>query len=594
MNRLLIKNETARCSKSQKLIQSVVVLFLSGFALFLFAKRVVFPDISFDTVNYHFFLGKSGFENFPRMFKSSEFFPLGLHSFNPLLDTVNYLVYELLGYRLGTVLSLLALIGSFVLSIGIVFRLTEARLTVVAAIFIIPALTVNEGLFQVATYFTDNHYTFLALSYVYILMGIEKTESSKAFILRLFYLGIVGGLLISKLTNVIYMIPFFLATIYLSLPRLKNLLNDEGGVSKLFIAIFSFSLPAFILPGVYLFDAFQYTGNPVFPYYNSIFKSIYYPYESWQFNFGPTTFIERLAYPFIAFRDPTRLGEVKDLFPDVKLLTTSAVSVILFAVVVVLKVQLNKRVMVFLAMNAGAFIVWQLLFGYSRYAIALEILLGLSVVVLINRIILAHNFSNYAYLILAPLLLIVLMQSISIGAFNRKYDIAWRPLDVTFRQWKDMFFDKSIFGKFTVYDDSLGDKLRRVDVVIQCINPSSMYAQTIPDLHGKPLLNFDKGNNAAMTTNYNYIFERNQRALIDAGQVNGGSLSFAVVLNDTNKDLNSLSRCLDALQVESDNRRSFSIDEKLYINNFVGDYGKNLTILMGVYNLSAKSYGEKF
>jgi hypothetical protein len=77
--------------RNPKLFMSVFAFLLGCFILFLFLVRVVFPDVSFDTANYHFFLGKSGVENFPRMFKAAEFFPLGLHSFNPLELSLGWL-----------------------------------------------------------------------------------------------------------------------------------------------------------------------------------------------------------------------------------------------------------------------------------------------------------------------------------------------------------------------------------------------------------------------------------------------------------------------------------------------------------------------
>ena len=587
MKQSVVLNKTVCGFEDQKLILSVVVFFLVGFAIFLFGKRVVFPDTAFDTVNYHFFLGKSGFENFPRMFKSSEFFPLGMHSFNPLLDTANYLVNEMLGYRFGTLLSLLSLIGSFILSIGIVFRVTQSRLTIIAAIFIFPALIVNEGLFQVATYFTDNHYTFLALNYVYILMGIGNEESSKAFVLRLFYLGILGGLLITKLTNVIYIIPLCLATIYLSLPRLEKLLNDEGEKATFFLAIFSFLLPVLILPGIYLFDAFQHTGNPVFPYYNSIFKAIYFPYESWQFNFGPKTLFERIIYPYIALADPIRLGEVKDLFPDVKLLTTFAFTVVASVALFFFKAQLVEKEKALLFVTFVSFFIWQALFGYTRYAIALEIMLGLLLVILVNRLMMLQ-YRMYALIIILPCFMFSLWKSIDIIKFNKIYDIAWRPLDISYLDWKSRFFSRDMLKKTTSYDALLAKKLVEVDVVVQCVNPSSVYSKTFPELENKPMLNFDKKSNGSMTSNENYINQRDLSALRALGKVGVEALSFAIVLNNTNKGMHSLTICFDALETERKHGRLLSVEEKIVVDNFVGDARQQLLVFLGKYHMPQK------
>jgi hypothetical protein len=415
-------------------------------------------------------------------------------------------------------------------------------------------------------------------------MGVEKAEASKAFVLRLFYLGIVGGLLITKLTNVIYMIPLFLATIYLSLPRLKYLLSDDGGRSTLFLAIFSFSLPALMLPGVYFYAAFQHTGNPVFPYYNGIFKSIYFPHESWQFNFGPKTFFERIIYPYLAFADPVRLGEVKDLFPDVKLLTTFAFTVGASIALFFFKARLGEKEKALLFVTFVSFFIWQALFGYTRYAIALEIMLGLLLVILVDRLMMLQ-YRAYALIIIVPCFMFSLWQSIDIVKFNKKYDIAWRPLDISYPSWKSRFFSRDMFQKTTSYDASLAKKLADVDVIVQCVNPSSAYSQTFPELKNKPMLNFDKGWNGSMTSNENYVTQRDLSALRALGKIGVKTLSFAIVLNDTNKGMHSLTKCLDALDTERKQGRVLSIDEKVVVDNFVGDANQQLLVFLGKYHL---------
>ena len=196
------------------------VLFSLGIIIFaysiLFLKRVIYPDASFDTINYHFFLGKNGFDNFPFAFKNSEFFPLGLHSFNPMVDIINYILYLLLGYRMGTVGSLFFSIGTACLGIIIFYKLgkeylKKTWLLLVIPFFIIPLFMVHESLFQIGTYFTDNIFVFFLMSYLFILIklfsGIEKNRS---FLLLNLLAGILIGLIMSKLTNIIYIIPFFI------------------------------------------------------------------------------------------------------------------------------------------------------------------------------------------------------------------------------------------------------------------------------------------------------------------------------------------------------------------------------------------------
>jgi len=557
----------------------IIAFCISGFVLFLFAKRSVFPDISFDTINYHFFLGKSGIENFPKMFSSHEFFPLGMHSFNPLLDSINYLIYEQIGYRLGTALSALALLGSFALSDGIVFRVSDSSISRIAAVFLIPTLVVNEGLFQVATYFTDNIYAFLVLVYVYVLLGFKTAKSTSAFVWQFFTLGSIFGLLSTKLTNVIVIIPLFIATAYIFLIADRKHFVGVAGSYRRHFAVPAFMLPALVLTAPYFYEAFKLTANPVFPYYNSIFNSVFYPRHSWAFDYGPTSFVERVFYPYFALFNPNLLGQVKDLYPDVKLITTFGFIVIAFAAVLLRKIRLNENENILLLVSLGGFVGWQLLFGYSRYAIALEMLMGLSAVILVNRLIQGQTGYLVGSLIVAYAS-ISLWQSFTISQFNLKYDIAWRTSNISYDEWKNRFLSSAIFEKETKYSLEVAKKLKNVDVVVQCVNPSSAYFKTFPDLMGKPMLNFDKGWNGLMTSNENYIKKRDESAL-DAIEKKGADyINFAIVLNGTN----SKKGCLDALDSERKQGRVLSIDEVVFVDNFVGDTSHQLLVFLGKYH----------
>ena len=395
------------------------VLLLSCYAIFLFAKRVIFPDVAFDTINYHFSLGQAGVKDFPKIFKASEFFPLGMHSFNPLIDAINYLVYQAVGYRLGTIMSLLSLIGVFVLAIRIVFMVAGTRLSLFAVLFLLPALIVNEGLFQIATYFTDNIYAFLVLLYLDILLNFEKfTRTIRSFFVCMIALGLVAGLLSTKLTNAIYMLPLFAATIYLVGNAIRSPRN--GGQSRFMIlALFVYLILFAVLPGYYFFDAFQRTGNPLFPYYNSIFHSPFFPSTSWKFNFGPTSLLQKLFYPYFVLLNPSLLGEVKDFFPDIKLITTFIFTLACTAFLFYRRTNFNKKELLLLFVVFISYAIWQVTFGYTRYAIALEYLLGLLSIILVNRIIVYNSFFK---LLVIAYFLIVSFQSVNILKFNKKYD----------------------------------------------------------------------------------------------------------------------------------------------------------------------------
>ena len=73
----------------------------------VYAARVALPDTSFDVLNYHVFQGERSLR-FP-FFAPGDFFPV-IVPFNPTPDIVHALTRRALGYRLGTIVNLCALV----------------------------------------------------------------------------------------------------------------------------------------------------------------------------------------------------------------------------------------------------------------------------------------------------------------------------------------------------------------------------------------------------------------------------------------------------------------------------------------------------
>lgn len=558
-----------------------------GLILWLFLQRVVYPDLAFDTINYHFFLGKAGLENFPRPFGPGEFFPLGMHSFNPLADMLNVAAYEGLGYRLGTLLSAVFAAGAVVLCVALTLRCAGDRLGYAAVLVLVPMLVVNEGLFQLATYFTDNFFSFLALLGTWTLLRMQSQDSLRALSVGALVFGLTIGLLATKLTNMVYVLPLGAAACWVAWTARTRLQPAERGRFTLVVALAVAILV--LIPGYHFVHAVRLTGNPVFPYYNAIFKSPFFPPESWPFNFGPVGWLQRLFYPYFVLKNPYLLGEVKDFFPDLKMFTLLFGLLIAAALAAWRRVRLSREEWLLLGVTGGSYLLWQFFFGYSRYGIGLEFLLGVALVVLLNRL-----FQEPALLgrllgcVLAAGLLVVLDGHVrAIITFNTLHDLAWRP-KVDFKEWRARIAHPDLLRSHTRYDPALGRRLAAVDVVVQCVNPSSAYARTLPDLAGKPMMNFDKGSNGGHTNSPAYIRARDeaaQAALRGAGKnvAQSGAIRFAIVLNETSEGGQSRQRCMDALAQEEASGRRLHLQESTSIDNFVGDERIRLAVFFGYY-----------
>jgi hypothetical protein len=566
---------------------SLVVII--GICFLLFFKRVIFPDNAFDTINYHFFLGKNGFDNFPFFFKPNEFYPLGMHSFNPIVDIVNYIFYLLLGYRLGTIWSLISVIGTIILGDIILYRLLKdcvskkQKVLFFVPFLMIPVFIVNESLFQIGTYFTDNTYVFLLMFYLFILFKLNNNAIKKPYFVFLnVAAGFLAGLIMTKLTNVVYVVPFLFVNIYL-IYKGYAINNREKMFKFVMVAlIFGLCMISINYGGVV---NFLKSDNPVFPYYNKIFHSVYYPETSWPFNFGPTTITQRLFYPFYAVANPELLGEVKDIFPDIKLLMIFFYITIGFVLLKISKNKISSNESIALFIFLFSFVLWQIEFGYSRYGIFLEILGGIIGIIFSVKIFKESNGLNYKKIIVAIFLFYMFFQSAKIVQFNLRYDLSWRDTP-KFDEWIDNFLSKNIFEKYTIIDRKIENRIKNVDIIIQCSNPSSAYFSTIEALKDKPMVNIDEGSNYALTNDSDYIKKRD--GLISNVSINKDYVKFAAVANENGGADSGLSkkRCMDVINRKNINNKKIEIVEEIKVDNFIGDKNFRLIIWTGVYYLN--------
>ncbi len=107
--------------KVVKIGNVILISFCLLIPLFLFLNRFLIPDVSYDSLNYHLFLGQRGIETYNNKF---EFFPTGIHNFSPIFDIPGYILTNLFGYRLGSISSLIFLYLS-VFVIYKIFRLYQ-------------------------------------------------------------------------------------------------------------------------------------------------------------------------------------------------------------------------------------------------------------------------------------------------------------------------------------------------------------------------------------------------------------------------------------------------------------------------------------
>ena len=136
----------------------------------------------------------------------------------------------------------------------------------------------------------------------------------------------------------------------------------------------------------------------------------------------------------------------------------------------------------------------------------------------------------------------------------------------------------SMFQKYTYINKDESEKLKDIDVVFQCLNPSSVYFSTIRELNNLPLLNFDQQNNGLMTLDSDFIRKRNNRLTHGTMSKNVNFVSIFRKKSDVygTKEEETCDRILMENGAE--------IDKRFEIDNFVGNKSDVLKVIVGRYN----------
>jgi hypothetical protein len=118
-------------------------------------------------------------------------------------------------------------------------------------------------------------------------------------------------------------------------------------------------------------------GNPIFPAYNALFRSPYFPpFNFRDGRFGPANLIEVFVFPFTSLWQPGRLGEVPIYSGRIALGLACAVAGLWMA-------RRDRSMLALALVTILSALLWSFSTGYGRYALALEIYCGLSIVYLI-------------------------------------------------------------------------------------------------------------------------------------------------------------------------------------------------------------------
>lgn len=343
-------------------------VFLAGF----FVYKGIRPDLSYDTQNYHLicqipgFTDNINFHAIPGRFQ--------MYGFR-LGDRMFYPFRILFGLRMGTLLNVAAILVIYrQLTVLLTwfkrslpeagFRPANPVLKAVRYILncpsIIAFLLVNqfEMLQESGSYMVELVALPFFLEMVFLLIREKEAESVKR---EAVVFCVFGGILFClKMTNIVYLAPLILFYLF----KIRDHIT---------LPLVAGCLAVGVIPSaVYLIYNGLSTGNPVYPYYNTIFRSPYYMDVDFKDRrWGPLNLSETFRWVWYMLRYPDyRLSEMPSMYTldlaagYLAMLGCGAAAI---AAKISKKAGDYKKELALIGVYVISFLAWTVSTGHSRY-----------------------------------------------------------------------------------------------------------------------------------------------------------------------------------------------------------------------------------
>ncbi|HZB45064.1 MAG TPA: hypothetical protein VE360_07465 [Pyrinomonadaceae bacterium] len=328
--------------------------------LLVFAARVAFPDLAFDVLNHRLIQAERSLRG--AQLGAGDFFPT-IFPFNPAPDMLTGVFRHLLGYRLGTIINLLALLWA-----GTVLEKILRPFVAGAAwrcLGVLLALFTEQALFQVNSYMVDLLALPLVLEATRLALQLDESRTETRDLLYAALL--LGGATALKLTNAAMALPVLVVfAVRVFRPRRDAKARAAKTAGVVLLSAVFFLLP--LLPhALYIYGE---TGNPFFPLYNNLVQSPLWPHMTpYDGRWGPRDLRETLLWPLLAVTEPGRLSELGVYSGRLTLGFLAALLCLLLP-----RAAARARLLALVVLLGS--VLWSATSGYVRYAIFVEALGG--------------------------------------------------------------------------------------------------------------------------------------------------------------------------------------------------------------------------
>jgi hypothetical protein len=339
----------------------------------LLAMSLLGVDANWDLRNYHLYnvhawLAGRGHDIAPAMVQSWH---------NPLLDLPMYLLFTsglpARATSLWLTLPTIAAIAFLLLLQRALSPAPPSRTSQVVLALL--ALTGAASYSTLATSFNDSFVAAALLGALWLVLASERVGPARWLLAGL----VAGGMAGLKLTAGFYCLALALAAV--SGDGLRANLSRLGSLALGGVAGFALTY------GWWGLRVARATGNPFFPYFNNVFKSALVPFQSFaDARFRPDSLADAVLAPVHLLTKSRSFSEGGLSDPRLLLGLVS-----LFALVLLYRrsgahAAIAARLRLLLVFFVASFLLWILQFGFYRYAIVLEMLGSLALVLALANI----------------------------------------------------------------------------------------------------------------------------------------------------------------------------------------------------------------
>ena len=349
---LLLKKIKITIDLTKKDLLFFIVLF------FIFIITIVFPDRTFDSFNYHLYLQENPFGS---KIGYDFFAGKNLNSYTYAFpDRIFYIFRFFLGYRLGVIFNYLLVT---IIYINVKKVLKKVLVNAKELTIILFALLISTSLSIVDimdSYYIDIISVTILIEIFRLVLQEKIDDDNNVFLLGYFSL-LFGFCFVTKISNLFTLIVFFIIYIFKN-RNIKKYINLKNILLVLTLLVLPFI--------IYMIYTIIETGNPVFPFYNTVFKSKYFGNWDWlDKRFGPRSNIEVFIYPIIMFFNKRLTCDIAIIEPIWSLgYVVSIFYIITYIYLKIKKKEVNKERFYLVITTFIVYLAWaKFQLGYTRY-----------------------------------------------------------------------------------------------------------------------------------------------------------------------------------------------------------------------------------